>query len=92
MDTEGGADGVDGGGGANGSGMANGSTSPAGEANGSGSDGAAIVALPRPLTVPRVNEVSQEGARFKSGRAEGDDKGEATDDKQTVNACLDKQI
>ncbi len=80
MDTEGGADGADGGGGANGSGIANGSTSPTGEANGSGSEGAAIVALPRPLTVPRVNEVSHEGARLKSGRADGDDRGEATDD------------
>ena len=80
MDTEGGADGADGGGGAKGSGMANGSTSPAGEANGSGSDGAAIVALPRPSAVPRVNEVSHEGARFKSGRADGDARGEATDD------------
>ncbi len=80
MGTEGGADSVDGGGGANGSGIANGSTSPTGEAKGSGSDGAAIVALPRPLTEPRVKEVSHEGARLKSGRAEGDDRGETTDD------------
>jgi len=72
-------DGVDDGGEAKGSGMAKGSTSPAGVANGSGSDGAAE-ALPTvtPLAVPWVKEDSHDGARFRSGGAVGDVSGETT--------------